>query len=95
MRKKTRIKDRVADIQIEASSAKLVRTIHQALKPELHASNSLGSRVKIQIKENSITFYFEARSTAILRALINSYLRWFITLKNSIDVINSNDPDLS
>lgn len=80
----------MANIQIETSSVKLARTIYQALKPELHASNSLGSRVEIQVKENSITFHFEARSTAVLRALINSYLRWFIALKNSIDVINSN-----
>jgi len=88
-------KNRSANIHIETSSVKLIKTIYQALKPELHASNYLGSQVILQIKDSSITLFFEVRSTAVLRALINSYLRWFITIKNSIDVINSNDSNYS
>lgn len=92
--RKNRIKDRIVVVKIEADSVKLAKTIYQAIKPELQASNSLGSQVKLQIEKNMLTFYFKAQRTAILRALINSYLRWFITLKNSLDVINSKNSDL-
>lgn len=92
--RKTRIKDRMAVVKIEVNSVKLAKTIYQAIMPELQASNSFGSQVKSQIEKNSLTFFFKAHSTAVLRALINSYLRWFITIKNSLDVINSKDSGL-
>lgn len=82
-----------ARVQIGVRSIKLSKTIYNALLPELYASRSLGSEVKILLKPNSIFFSFEAHSKATLRAIINNYIRWFITIKKSIEGMNLEHDD--
>ncbi len=88
MKKTSNTKDQVAIVQIGNSSDKIAKTIHQALIPEIQTSNLKDLHVKVQRIGNLLIFHFKSNNTATLRALINSYLRWVITLTKSIDVIN-------
>ena len=88
MNNTSKTKDQIAIIQIESSSDKIAKTIHQALIPEIHTSNLKELHVKVQRIENLLIFHFKSNNTATLRALTNSYLRWIITLSKSIEVIN-------
>ena len=70
-----------ATLQIELASQKLARTIHRSLIPEQQASTSSTTRVHIDYEGEILTLHLKARSIATLRALINSYLRWTITMQ--------------
>ena len=89
MKQPDNTKKQEAIIQIENSSSKIAKTIHQAFIPEIHTSNLGEFHVKVQRTGNLLVFHFKSNNTATLRALINSYLRWIITLQKSLDVLNS------
>ncbi len=88
MKKTNDTKNQIAIIQINTSSDKIAKTIHRSLIPEIQTSNLKELRVQVKRIENLLIFHFKSNNTATLRALINSYLRWVITLKKSINVIN-------
>ena len=88
MKKTSDTKNQIAIIQINTSSDKIAKTIHRSLIPEIQTSNLKELRVQVKRIENLLIFHFNSKNTATLRALINSYLRWVITLKKSINVIN-------
>ena len=76
-------KKHIATIKINLSSKELAGTIHQALKPESD------TRVKITVDGSTLTIDFETETLAALRALTNSYLRWIIAAKNTVDAANA------
>jgi tRNA threonylcarbamoyladenosine modification (KEOPS) complex Pcc1 subunit len=88
LKKTNDTKNQIAIIQINTSSDKIAKTIHRSLIPEIQTSNLKELRVQVKRIENLLIFHFKSNNTATLRALINSYLRWVITLKKSINVIN-------
>ena len=88
LKKTSDTKNQIAIIQIGTSSGKIAKTIHRSLIPEIHTSNLKELNVKVHRIENLLIFHFKSNNTATLRALINSYLRWVITLNKSIEVIN-------
>jgi tRNA threonylcarbamoyladenosine modification (KEOPS) complex Pcc1 subunit len=88
LKKTSNTNAQVAIIQTTHSSDKIANTIHQALLPEIYTSNLEEFHVKVQKTANLLIFHFTSNNIATLRALINSYLRWVITLNKSIDVIN-------
>jgi tRNA threonylcarbamoyladenosine modification (KEOPS) complex Pcc1 subunit len=94
LKKTSNINDQVAIIQIRTSTNKNAKTIHQALKPEIHTSNLEALHVKVQKTGNFLIFHFKSNNLATLRALINSYLRWVITLNKSIDIIDMKNSTL-
>lgn len=78
----------VATISVELPSRELAEAILRALKPELRASSSRGSRVQMRVEGNSMTLRLEARSVATMRALVNSYLRWTIAIRDTLNALN-------
>ena len=64
----------IANIDISLPTADLAKTVYRALRPET------GFKAKIVVKGNIISLKLEADTTATLRALTNSYLRWIITV---------------
>ena len=80
--------DQEAFIHIETASKKIASTILQALRPEIHTSNLGDIDAQAQRTGNILFFHFKSNNTATLRALINSYLRWCITLQRSLNIIN-------
>lgn len=74
----------LATIEIRMLSENLAKAIYQALKPECNA------KAQIIVEFNIITLNFKANTLAMLRALTNSYLRWIITITNTLDVTDIN-----
>ena len=68
---------RNAIINIAMSSDKLAEMVFRALNPEVDA------RVQIAINDNVVTLYINTKTTAMMRAVANSYLRW-IALINQV-----------
>jgi tRNA threonylcarbamoyladenosine modification (KEOPS) complex Pcc1 subunit len=79
--------DYSANVRIELVSKKLARTVYRSLIPEQHASTSPTTRVHIGFEGYVLTLHLEARSVATLRALINSYLRWTVTIQAVVDSV--------
>jgi len=66
-------------------SSKIANIVFQALRPEAHISQKSGAKVQIEVEDSVLILSFEAQNTSRLRAIINSYLRWVITIINTID----------
>jgi tRNA threonylcarbamoyladenosine modification (KEOPS) complex Pcc1 subunit len=64
---------------------RLADTVFQALRPEINVSQKAGVEGSITIKESVLTLCFETQSIARMRAVINSYLRWIVTIINTIE----------
>lgn len=71
-----------ATIEVSLPSANLAKTMYRALKPELDA------RTQISVEDNIIILNLEADTITALRALTNSYLRWMITVRKTMNVTN-------
>ncbi len=61
-------------------SPELATVVSKAFQPEVSVSQASGSSVQISVAENLLTLSFETQSTATMRALINSYLRWVMMI---------------
>ena len=68
--------DRRIIITLTMHSPTLASVVSKAFQPEVSVSRASGSNVHISAAENLLTLCFETQSTATMRALINSYLRW-------------------
>jgi len=66
----------------------LANVVYKALQPELAVSRAFGSKVQISAKDNLLSLGFHAQSTATIRALINSYLRWIMMIKEALSAVN-------
>ena len=69
-------------------SPALAAVVSQAFQPEVSVSQASGSSVQITVAENLLTLCFETQSTATMRALINSYLRWVKMIDEADTVFN-------
>lgn len=65
--------------------------VSQALTPETLSSQEFGSSVEITVDNEIITIHCYSKRTTTLRALVNSYLRWIIMLKNTLDLLDTVD----
>lgn len=63
-------------VAIELPSGSLAELIYKSIRPEIESQPSSSARATAIFKGRYITFVFEARSAAGVRALVNSYLRW-------------------
>ena len=64
---------------------KLADTVFQALRPEVNLSQKADVKASIDIDGSVLSLCFEAKSIARLRAIINSYFRWIITIIDTIE----------
>jgi tRNA threonylcarbamoyladenosine modification (KEOPS) complex Pcc1 subunit len=46
----------------------------------------------MNVADNLVTLCFSARSTATMRALLNSYLRWVMMIEEVTAVLNATKP---
>jgi len=61
----------------------------KALKPETEKPLNSRSRVQVRVERKALTLIFEARDTSALRAVTNSYLRWFALINETWSVMES------
>lgn len=71
-----------ASIRITFPSANEAEIIRKSIEPETAATLRYRSKVKVFRDGESILLKFEAKDTTALRASINSYLSWLISLVN-------------
>ena len=74
-------------ITVHMPSSEVANLISQALQPETAVSRASGSRVQIRVQDNLLSLGFYAQSTATIRALINSYLRWIMMIHEAITAV--------
>lgn len=63
------------------------KIVYNSILPELNFSPNERSQVKLSISENYLILEIYSTDFVILRAIINSYLRWLNTSKNTIQII--------
>ena len=63
------------------------KIVYNSILPELNFSPNERSQVKLSISENYLILDINSADFVILRAIINSYLRWFNTSENIIRII--------
>lgn len=80
--------DRRIIITLNMHSPALAAVVSKAFQPEVSVSRASGSSVQITVAENLLTMCFETQSTATMRALINSYLRWVKMIDEANAVFN-------
>jgi len=71
-----------AEVKVEVGSEGRAKAILEALKPEMKTSLSPRSRVRISIKKDVLILRVAAKDTVALRASLNSYLRFILSLHN-------------
>jgi len=83
--------DRRIIITLNMRSPALAAVVSKAFQPEVSTSLASGSSVQISVAENLLTLCFYAQSTAMMRALINSYLRWVMMIDKANAVFNEEE----
>jgi tRNA threonylcarbamoyladenosine modification (KEOPS) complex Pcc1 subunit len=81
--------DRRITITLNLPSPAEAAIVFKAFQPEVAASRGIGSSVQMNVADNLVTLCFSARSTATLRALLNSYLRWVMMIDEVTAVLNA------
>lgn len=76
-----------AILRIKYSSEREAEVIYKAIQPETKATLKYRTNVSVLRNSRYIILTFEARDTTALRASINSYLSWVISLKNIYDFL--------
>ncbi len=79
-----------ATIRLDLGSTKMTNTVFRALKPESLSAQKSGAKIQIEVEASTLILSFEAQSKSRLRAIINSYLRWIILLKQLSSILNEN-----
>ncbi len=74
-------------ITVRIPSSEVANLISRALQPEIAVSQASGSCVQIHVQDNLLSLEFYAQSTATIRALINSYLRWITMIQEAITAV--------
>ena len=72
-------------------SPALATVVSKAFQPEASTSLISGSNVQISVAENRLTLSFCAKSTGMMRALINSYLRWVMMIDKANTVLDEDN----
>ncbi|MEE8569538.1 hypothetical protein DRO61_04805 [Candidatus Bathyarchaeota archaeon] len=80
--------DRRIIITLNMRSPELATVVSKSFQPEASTSLTSGSSVQISVAENRLTLSFHAQSTGMMRALINSYLRWVMMIDKANIVFN-------
>jgi KEOPS complex subunit Pcc1 len=83
------IEEASAFIRLTFPSAKEAEIISKSVEPETAATLRYRSKVKVFRDGESTLLKFEAKDTTALRASINSYLSWLISLVNIYNFLES------
>ncbi len=78
---------RRATLRFEVSPMRFAEAMFRSLRVESRLPLTGRSRVEVGLEGETLVLRFEAESTSTLRAAINSYLRWIITISRLYRVI--------
>jgi tRNA threonylcarbamoyladenosine modification (KEOPS) complex Pcc1 subunit len=76
-----------AIIQIDLEAEDCLNGALKALKPETLRPVSSRSKVKMRFEGRTLILEFSALDSTALRAAMNSYLRWILTIKELYSII--------
>jgi tRNA threonylcarbamoyladenosine modification (KEOPS) complex Pcc1 subunit len=74
-----------ATIRLKFNSQKQLRSLLDALKPEVNAPVTRRANVNLEKLDDLLVFCVEAQDIVALRATLNAYLRW---IGSTVDVIS-------
>lgn len=74
-------------LKVKFEKIKNAEIVYNSILPELNFSPNERSQVKLSLSENYLILEIYSADFVILRAIINSYLRWFNTSENIIRII--------
>lgn len=72
---------------IESENEELTNSLYKILLPEVKTTKSKSTKVSIKRENKNLYLYIEAKTTAGLRAILNSYLRW---INSSLEILELN-----
>lgn len=72
---------------IEVEDEELAENLYRIILPEVKTTKSRSTKVSMRREGKSLCFHVEAKTTAGLRAILNSYLRWICS---SLEVLALN-----
>jgi len=78
-----------ATVNLNFPSKKRLQIVLEALMPETKISPASRSKVQVEGKGNRLALVFEARDTSALRAALNSYLRWIVTINDACSAVEA------
>ncbi|MEM1586867.1 MAG: KEOPS complex subunit Pcc1 [Candidatus Bathyarchaeia archaeon] len=81
------IRGAYAILRIKYPSEREAEVIYRAIHPETKVTLKYRTKVNVLRDGEYIMLTFEARDTTALRASVNSYLSWIISLKNVYDFL--------
>lgn len=67
----------------------ILESVFKALYPETIRLISRRVSVTLEKTEGAIVLKFNAKDSTALRAALNSYLRWFSTVKKSLEYVKT------
>jgi tRNA threonylcarbamoyladenosine modification (KEOPS) complex Pcc1 subunit len=76
-----------ANLGIEFSSKKRLKTILNALTPELISPPTHRANIKLEEDGLFLVLTVEAKDTVALRATLNAYLRWINSIVNVMETV--------
>lgn len=77
-----------ATIHLKFSSKEELNVISRALTPEMERPPTTRYKAEIKIEDHSLFLTVEARDTIALRASLNAYLRWILTIHKIFSLLN-------
>ncbi|MEM2272987.1 MAG: KEOPS complex subunit Pcc1 [Candidatus Bathyarchaeia archaeon] len=81
------IREAYATLRIKYPSEREADVVYKAIQPETKVVLRYRTRINITRSGKRIILTFEAKDTTALRASVNSYLSWIISLKNIYDFL--------
>ena len=76
-----------AEIRLKFPTEKQLKTVNEALLPEICKPISGRARVALESDGTCLILNFEAEDTVALRSALNAFLRWINSMTNVVDVL--------
>lgn len=78
-----------AVIRLEIQSKECLEIVYLALAPEAAKPATTRSKAQLKIEDRLLVLAVEAKDTVALRAALNAYLRWALSVCNVLSVLDS------
>jgi len=76
-----------AEIRLKFSSEKQLKTVSDALSPEVCRPVGGRARIALETEGTCLILKAEAEDTAALRSTLNAFLRWINSMINVVEVL--------
>jgi tRNA threonylcarbamoyladenosine modification (KEOPS) complex Pcc1 subunit len=78
-----------AEIRLKFPTEKHLKTVSEALLPEISKPISERARVALESDSACLILKFEAEDTVALRSALNAFLRWINSMTSVVDVLEN------